>query len=205
MTVGEKLKKIRIENKLSQNDFATRLCVSRTTYLLVEKGDREISVKMLDTLYNEFQVSSDWILYEDGLHEEKLEDVFYFAINVFKTYKPVFLLVDEEIKKTPKYTDKIKQANYNSFVSTYNDLRVLYDRCEENRIIINDLLAGTYSDNLSEKNKSELSKRITSFTKDAMILCIDFSFDFIRKGIEDCAKEITLSGFNKILNKIPFK
>jgi len=65
MTVKERLKEVRINNKLSQTDFADRLNVSRSTLMLIEQGKREINTKILEALKFEFKISSDWMLYGD--------------------------------------------------------------------------------------------------------------------------------------------
>lgn len=63
MTASERLKKIRIEEKLSQNEFAERLNVSRSTLMLIEQGKREINTKILEVLKSEFSISADWVLF----------------------------------------------------------------------------------------------------------------------------------------------
>lgn len=63
MTASERLKNVRIEEKLSQNEFAERLNVSRSTLMLIEQGKREINTKVLEALKNEFGVSADWVLF----------------------------------------------------------------------------------------------------------------------------------------------
>ncbi len=63
MTASERLKNVRIEEKLSQNEFAERLNVSRSTLMLIEQGKREINTKVLEALKNKFGVSADWVLF----------------------------------------------------------------------------------------------------------------------------------------------
>jgi len=75
MSVGERLKKVRQEQKISQNEFSEMLNVSRSTYLLVEKGEREINFKMLEALKNEFGVSSDWLLFGEVVPKDDLKSL----------------------------------------------------------------------------------------------------------------------------------
>ncbi|WP_321319870.1 helix-turn-helix transcriptional regulator [Labilibaculum sp.] len=63
MTVCERIKKVRIEEKLSQNEFAERLNVSRSTLMLIEQGKREVNTKVLEALKSEFNISADWVLF----------------------------------------------------------------------------------------------------------------------------------------------
>lgn len=73
MTVSERLKKIRINENLSQTDFAEKLNVSRSTLMLVEQGKREINAKILESLKKIFNVSADWMLF--GEETEKTDDL----------------------------------------------------------------------------------------------------------------------------------
>ena len=92
MTVGERLKKIRQDRKISQNDFAEMLNVSRSTYLLVEKGEREINFKMLEALKNEFNISSDWVLFGDDNkscnNDEVLHELLKSSMSLMNLLKP---------------------------------------------------------------------------------------------------------------------
>lgn len=54
--IGDYLKKIRRENNLTQEEFATRLGIKRTTYANYEQNTREPSAKVLNTLATEFNI-----------------------------------------------------------------------------------------------------------------------------------------------------
>lgn len=54
--IGDYLKKIRLENNLTQEEFAKKLNVTRTAYANYEKNLREPNKKVLDSLSNIFNV-----------------------------------------------------------------------------------------------------------------------------------------------------
>lgn len=64
--VGERIKEIRIDNKLSQTKFGEMLNVSQDTVSLWEKGKSYPSVEFLYKICLLFDVSADYIL---GLKE----------------------------------------------------------------------------------------------------------------------------------------
>ena len=72
MTVSERLKKVRVEEKLSQNEFAEKLNVSRSTLMLIEQGKREVNTKVLEALKKEFNISADWLLFGETAPEMDL-------------------------------------------------------------------------------------------------------------------------------------
>ncbi|MBW1795561.1 MAG: helix-turn-helix transcriptional regulator [Deltaproteobacteria bacterium] len=61
-SVGDRIKKIRAANKLSQADFGKRLGFSRSYIGKVEQGNNPPSRKMLEAINREFDVSVDWVL-----------------------------------------------------------------------------------------------------------------------------------------------
>jgi transcriptional regulator with XRE-family HTH domain len=69
MTVSERLKKVRSDEKLSQTEFAERLNVSRSTLMLVEQGKRDLNIKILEALKKEFNISADWLLFGSEVSE----------------------------------------------------------------------------------------------------------------------------------------
>ena len=54
--IGDYLKKIRLENNLTQEEFAKKLNITRTAYANYEKNLREPNKKVLDSLSNIFNV-----------------------------------------------------------------------------------------------------------------------------------------------------
>lgn len=64
----EWLKKIRLDNNLTQEEFADRLQIARTTYAMYEQGERTPSVARAKKIAD--QLECDWVLFfTDSLHE----------------------------------------------------------------------------------------------------------------------------------------
>ncbi|MCT4604171.1 MAG: helix-turn-helix transcriptional regulator [Marinifilum sp.] len=61
--VIQRLKEIRKQENLTQEEFAKKLEVSRSYIAGVERGVREINTQMLKNLKDKFAVSSDWLLF----------------------------------------------------------------------------------------------------------------------------------------------
>lgn len=64
ITFKDKIKKLRKEKKLTQQDIADQIGVSRTTYIMIENGDREITVNEMNKLSFALGVSFDELLYD---------------------------------------------------------------------------------------------------------------------------------------------
>lgn len=82
MTLGNNIKKIRKEAKLSQEDFAEMFCVSRQTISNWENSKSYPDLETLIKISDSFEISLDILLKED--------------INMVKT-------IDNEVKSTRKY------------------------------------------------------------------------------------------------------
>lgn len=59
---GERLKELRMEQKMSQMDLAERIHVAQTTIGMYEMGKREPSFEKLELLANLFSVSLDYLM-----------------------------------------------------------------------------------------------------------------------------------------------
>lgn len=70
MTLGERIRKVRKENKLNQAEFGKRLTVSGSYISMVESDKENPSDIFLKLLALEFNISTDWLIYEKG--EEKI-------------------------------------------------------------------------------------------------------------------------------------
>lgn len=62
MTFSEKLKLVRKESNMTQEEVAQRLGVTRATYSRYELGQREPNVEMLKNISNVFNVSVDFLV-----------------------------------------------------------------------------------------------------------------------------------------------
>ncbi|VDH16768.1 transcriptional repressor DicA [Algoriella xinjiangensis] len=63
LTIGKKIKKLREESKLSQRDFAKKINVSAPYLSALENDKKEVTSKIIQKLHQEFNVSSDWLLF----------------------------------------------------------------------------------------------------------------------------------------------
>ena len=62
MNIGENLKTIRLQQKLTQIEVANKLNISQQAWSHYEKGDRDINVNLLRKFCIMFEVSADEIL-----------------------------------------------------------------------------------------------------------------------------------------------
>ncbi|NOU60812.1 helix-turn-helix domain-containing protein [Marinifilum caeruleilacunae] len=116
MTVAERLKELRTEKNLSQNEFAEKLNVSRSTLMLIEQGKREINTKILESLKREFEISTDWILFGDGT--KKTDDN-----HDSKNLSDIILKSNMMLEMIKYYHTALmfQTVNYNSSDSTIKD------------------------------------------------------------------------------------
>lgn len=63
MEMKDRIKMIRKENGLSQVELAKRLDVSQSVISLIESGQASVSLEILKKFANEFDLSSDWLIY----------------------------------------------------------------------------------------------------------------------------------------------
>ena len=61
-TIGDRLKNLRKENKLTQKDMAEKLGIHPNTISMYEKGNRNIPSTMIKKISDTFNVSTDYLL-----------------------------------------------------------------------------------------------------------------------------------------------
>jgi len=71
MTVGERLKKLRIQKGLSQQELSNQIGINRSTYARYETNDNQADYETLQTLADFFSTSIDYLL---GRTEEPMVD-----------------------------------------------------------------------------------------------------------------------------------
>ena len=64
---GRRIKKIRQEQNLKQDDFCAALGISRFSLVRIERGDQAIDATSLYNLKTKYDVSADWILFGKDL------------------------------------------------------------------------------------------------------------------------------------------
>ena len=72
-TIGDRLKKIRKENKLTQKEMAEKLDIHPNTISMYEKGNRNIPSNMVKKISDTFNVSTDYLLRGEKKKEKKQE------------------------------------------------------------------------------------------------------------------------------------
>jgi transcriptional regulator with XRE-family HTH domain len=63
MTMNERIKRLRRENKLSQVKFAEMMGITQSVVSLIESGHTNVSVDILKKISKQFDVSIDWLIY----------------------------------------------------------------------------------------------------------------------------------------------
>ncbi len=66
ITMRDRLKEIRLDSGLSQSEFSKKLSVKQSYYSDLENGKREITTKVITSLSENFNVSSEWLLFNIG-------------------------------------------------------------------------------------------------------------------------------------------
>ena len=61
-TISEKLREIRLKNKLNHTEMGRNLGLGRSTYSRIESGHIELTIKHLKQLAQRFNVSLDWLI-----------------------------------------------------------------------------------------------------------------------------------------------
>lgn len=118
MNINEKLKKIRLENNLTQEEFANILNVSRSTIALYEKGIRTPDISIVNTVSKYFNCSID-SFYDDILNKKKKNKrtlKILTTITITSLFLVFTLIINHFIDINAKYgyniySDKLKVKN----------------------------------------------------------------------------------------------
>lgn len=74
---AQRVKELRQKNNFSQQEIATKLGISRPSYILLEQGKRELSVEEANVLSDLFSVTLEDLLLGDGKRYKKYEQMFF--------------------------------------------------------------------------------------------------------------------------------
>ena len=66
LTLGERIKKLRKDKGLTQQEFCNRIGLKRNSISLVESGKRNISDQAIKSICREFGVNEEWLRTETG-------------------------------------------------------------------------------------------------------------------------------------------
>lgn len=93
----ERLRELRIQKELTQEDLAKYIGVSRTTYAMYEQGNRQMDYESLLKLADYFQVSLDYLFGRtdfpinfDSYSEDEKEFILK-ALNLYKEIKEKYV------------------------------------------------------------------------------------------------------------------
>ena len=95
MLTGKRLKELRKERGLTQDDVAKTLGVSKSTICCYEKGNRKFSQENLIDLVMLYNVSADYLLALD--HRFKVVDNGEEEVKIFTNEEAIFI---EELRKS---------------------------------------------------------------------------------------------------------
>lgn len=82
MTLGERIKEIRKDNKLTQKDFADKLSVSRPFISRIEADKEKPSESLMKLMSATFGIELDWLMTETGYKESYLKTTYKILQNI---------------------------------------------------------------------------------------------------------------------------
>lgn len=92
MTINERVRYVRNELGLTQTDFGKRIAVGQGYLASIEKGERDVTEKILKLISREFGVNESWLRLEKG-------DPFIADIDLIELLGSKFDELDELDKK----------------------------------------------------------------------------------------------------------
>lgn len=118
MTIGDRLKLLRKELKMTQTDFGERLGVKGNTITNYETGNRSLSEQTIRSICREFNVNKSWLLEGTGtmfVETDKLEMLIAktlagqneTAVQLFKAFAE---LDESDWQIVQKIIDKLKNT-----------------------------------------------------------------------------------------------
>lgn len=81
--LGDKIKKLRTKNQLTQKQLAEKLGLAQSTIGMIESGKRDVSFEILIKIADLFNVSTDFLLGVDS--DQIKEEVALYETGEFKT------------------------------------------------------------------------------------------------------------------------
>ena len=113
--ISERIKKLRVELKLSQRQFAKQIFVSQALINDIELGKREVNIRILHLIAYQFNVNLDWLkkgegdMFSDTPPDARLERIIDIFHKLDKPLQDYLLLQSKELLKIQRETiDKNK-------------------------------------------------------------------------------------------------
>ena len=95
MTIGEKMRSIRLKRKLNQKTVAEALNISRSVYSQYESGERIPSISKLVSISRFFMTTLDYFIEDDSVQKEIIDITNFEYLNKQKIYA----ICEEEQRK----------------------------------------------------------------------------------------------------------
>lgn len=118
--MNQRLKQIRLENKMSQEEFGKKIGIeSRSHISALEKGNRNITDRIVNDICREFGVNEEWLregkepmyIERDGSFTELLSDLDDSDDDFIKALIKVYMGLDKDSKDTlRKLADGMAEA-----------------------------------------------------------------------------------------------
>lgn len=78
--IGQRIRSLRKENRLSQEELANKLNVNTDHVGRVETGNRGMSIDLLAEISKYFTVSTDYILFGEKQNTDEIKEIISFVI-----------------------------------------------------------------------------------------------------------------------------
>jgi predicted transcriptional regulator len=110
ITFGERLKKIRVDNNVSQNELAKYLEITPSSLSYYENGVRTPPITIINKLVNCFNVSANWLLGIENPENKKI-----------KTYADMLAALVPILELENIWNMSINKATFKEYVDCVND------------------------------------------------------------------------------------
>lgn len=175
-TLGERIKLIRTNNNLKQEDFARSLSVSRSFISRIESGKENASETVLKLMSLQFNVSLQWLLYGKGAYSANKNND-YFERGYEQEYKSEII---PSFKRLLDELDNINSASLylsvGAIINEYTNLLKQYKNTKNIGIVVFDelsnaiigLLNTTFlcENEISKTNSYEIERKFASLSED---------------------------------------
>lgn len=167
-TIGERIKYIRKENNLKQEDFAKELSVSRSFISRIESNKEKASETVLKLISLQYNVSLQWLMYNKGEYKADKEND-YFERGYEENFKadiiPLFSKLLSELESYNSASLYLAVgaiiADYTKLLKTYESMKntgiVIFDQLNSNIISLINIIyvcENNFKDDTSKTNKS---------------------------------------------------
>lgn len=115
--MNENLKKLREALGLSQKEMANTLKISDATISRIEKGDRNVTVRLMDQICKEFNVNKNWFVTGEGEMFNKIDN-----LEISELMGKIFATDDTFLKKVFLTFAKLSDDERNVVMKIINEL-----------------------------------------------------------------------------------